>query len=61
MVLTDLDGIQFELDVKMLKEMHRLKKDMAECTEIRTIMNDYLLVKETPAEIWALIKKECMK
>lgn len=61
MVLTDLDGIRFELDVEMIREMHRLKARKAECTEVLTIMQDRLLVKETPAEIMALIRKEAIK
>lgn len=61
MRLTDIDGIVFELEVEMLESMHRLKRAQAECTEVITIMKDHLLVKETPAEIMALIRKECIK
>lgn len=58
MVLTDIDGIQFELDPEMIREMHRLKAKRAECTEITTFMQDRLLVRETPAQIMSLIREE---
>ena len=61
MVLTDIDGIQFELDPEMIREMHRLKAKRAECTEVLTIMEDRLLVKETPAQIMGKIIEEAAR
>lgn len=58
MILTDIDGIQFELDADMIKGLLSKRRAGMKCTEVSTIMNDSLLVKETPAEIIAKIREE---
>lgn len=58
MILTDIDGIQFELDADMIKGLLSKRRAGMRCTEVSTIMNDSLLVKETPAEIIAKIREE---
>ena len=58
MLLTDLDGIKFELEHIMITHLRTCKRIGGNCTEVRTRMNDYLLVKETPAEIMKMISKE---
>ena len=58
MTLTDIDGIKFELDANMINGLLSKHKSGMKCTEVSTIMKDSLLVKETPAEIIALIRKE---
>ena len=58
MILTDIDGIKFELDANMINGLQSKHKAGMRCTEVSTIMKDSLLVKETPAEIIALIRKE---
>lgn len=57
MILTDIDGIQFELDADMIKGLLSKRRAGMRCTEVSTIMNDSLLVKETPAEIIKRIKE----
>lgn len=57
MILTDIDGIQFELDADMIKGLLSKHRAGMRCTEVSTIMNDSLLVKETPAEIIKRIKE----
>jgi hypothetical protein len=58
MILTDIDGIKFELDANMVDGLLSKRKAGMRCTEVSTIMKDSLLVKESPAEIIALIRKE---
>lgn len=58
MILTDIDGIKFELDANMINGLLSKRKSGMICTQISTIMNDSLLVKETPAEIINMIRKE---
>lgn len=58
MILTDIDGIQFELDAAMVDGLLSKHRAGMRCTEVSTIMKDSLLVKESPAEIIALIRKE---
>lgn len=61
MILTDIDGIQFELDADMIKGLLSKRRAGMKCTEVSTIMNDSLLVKETPAEIIAKIREDKRK
>lgn len=58
MILTDIDGIKFELDANMINGLLSKHKAGMKCTEVSTIMKDSLLVKETPAEIIAKIREE---
>lgn len=58
MTLTDIDGVQFELDIAMIQEFHRVRRNNGKCTELITIMGDHLLVRESAAQIMALILKE---
>jgi hypothetical protein len=58
MILTDIDGIKFELDANMVDGLLSKRKAGMRCTEVSTIMKDSLLVKESPAEIIGLIRKE---
>ena len=58
MLLTDIDGIKFELDANMINGLQSKHKSGMKCTEVSTIMKDSLLVKETPAEIIAKIREE---
>lgn len=58
MILTDIDGIKFELDANMVDGLRSKHRAGMKCTQIDTIMNDSLLVKESPAEIIAKIRKE---
>ena len=57
MLLTNLDGVLFELDVAMIKEMH----DRRNYREIRTIMKDVLQVKETIPEIMDKVREDKRK
>ena len=63
MKLTDINsGIEFEFDIEAMYSMLRVKKTgYGECTEITTITQHRFYVKETPAEIMALCRKECIK
>ena len=63
MKLTDINsGIEFEFDIEAMYSMLRVKKTgYGECTEITTITQNRFYVKETPAEIMALSRKECIK
>ena len=58
MLLTDLDGIVFEIDYKMVKNLKTRKKSDGNFTEVETIMKDFLQVRESPAEIIAIIDRE---
>lgn len=58
MILTDIDGVQFELEAIMIEHLRTRKKSGGEFTEVKTSMNDYLLVRETPAEIIKRISEE---
>lgn len=58
MILTDIDGIQFELEPAMVKGLITRKKNGGNFTEVETFMCDYLLVRETPAQIMNMINKE---
>ena len=58
MLLTDIDGVVFELDYKMVKNLRTLKKSGGSFTEVETVMKDFLQVRETPAEIIAIIDRE---
>ena len=55
MILTDIDGVKFEIDPLMINGFISKRKDGMICTEVSTIMNDNLLVKETPAQIYNMI------
>ena len=55
MILTDIDGVKFEIDPLMINGFISKHKDGMICTEVSTIMNDNLLVKETPAQIYNMI------
>ena len=63
MKLTDINsGIEFEFDIEAMYSMLRVKKTgYGECTEVTTITQNRFYVKETPAEIMALSRKECIK
>ena len=63
MKLTDINsGIEIEFDIEAMYSMLRVKKTgYGECTEITTITQNRFYVKETPAEIMALSRKECIK
>ena len=63
MKLTDINsGIEFEFDIEAMYSMLRVKKTgYGECTEVTTITQHRFYVKETPAEIMALSRKECIK
>lgn len=63
MKLTDIDsGIEFEFNIDAMFSMFRVKKTgYGECTRITTITQHRFYVKETPAEIMALCRKECIK
>ena len=58
MLLTDLDGVVFEIDYKMVKNLKTRKKSDGNFTEVETIMKDFLQVRESPAEIIAIIDRE---
>ena len=53
MLLTDIDGVVFEIDYKMVKNLRTRKKSDGNFTEVETTMKDFLQVRETPAEIIA--------
>ena len=57
MILTDLDDIPFEIDAEMITEMH----DRKYFREVRTIMRDILMVKETIPEIMDQTREEKRK
>lgn len=57
MILTDLDDIPFEIDAEMITEMH----DRKYFREVRTIMRDILMVKETIPEIMEKTREEKRK
>ena len=57
MILTDLDGTQFELDVNMIAYMY----DRKNYREIRTRMKDVLQVRESIPEIMKRIMEEKTK
>lgn len=63
MKLTDINsGIEFDFDIDVMYSMLRVKKTgYGECTEVTTITQHRFYVKETPAEIMALCRKECIK
>ena len=63
MKLTDIEsGIDFEFNIDAMYSMLRVKKTgYGECTEITTITRQRFYVKQTPAEIMALVRKECIK
>jgi hypothetical protein len=58
LLLTDIDGVVFEMDYKMVKNLRTRKKIGGNFTEVETTMKDYLQVRETPAEIIAIIDRE---
>ena len=58
MLLTDIDGVVFEMDYKMVKNLKTRKKSDGNFTEVETTMKDFLQVRETPAEIIAIIDRE---
>ena len=58
MILTDIDGVKFEIDPLMINGFISKRKDGMICTEVSTIMHDTLLVREKPAEIYSMIVKE---
>ncbi|MBP5430800.1 hypothetical protein [Ruminococcus sp.] len=58
MLLTDIDGVVFEIDYKMVKNLRTRKKTDGNFTEVETVMKDYLQVLESPAEIIAIIDRE---
>lgn len=64
MRLTDIEsGVEFNFDIDDMYSMLRVKKTgYGECTEVRTKLTKLCFyVKETPAEIMALSRKECIK
>lgn len=63
MKLTDIEsGIDFEFNIDAMYSMLRVKKTgYGECTEITTITQQRFYVPQTPAEIMALARKECIK
>lgn len=58
MLLTDIDGIVFEIEAAMVEEMHSRQGKDGKFTDITTTNKDHLLVRETPAEVMRLILKE---
>ena len=58
MLLTDIDGVVFEMDYRMVKNLITRKKIGGNFTEVETTMKDFLQVRETPAEIIAIIDRE---
>jgi hypothetical protein len=58
LLLTDIDGVVFEMDYRMVKNLRTRKKIGGNFTEVETTMKDYLQVRETPAEIIAIIDRE---
>ena len=54
MILTNLDNETIAVEICMIKEFHR----RGSVTVLTTKMNDKILIKETPAEIMAIIDKE---
>jgi hypothetical protein len=58
MLLTDIDGVVFEMDYRMVKNLRTRKKIGGNFTEVETTMKDFLQVRETPAEIIAIIDRE---
>lgn len=54
MILTNIDNEPIEVQKCMIKEFHR----RGSMTVLTTKMNDKILIKETPAEIIAIIDKE---
>lgn len=63
MKLADIESnIEFNFDIDDMYSMLRVKKTgCGECTEITTITQQRFYVSQTPAEIMALARKECIK
>jgi hypothetical protein len=63
MKLTDIESnIEFSFDIDEMYAMLRVKKTgYGECTEITTITQQRFYVKQTPAEIMALCRKEAIR
>ena len=63
MKLTDIEsGIEFEFSIDAMYSMLRVKKTgYGECTEITTLTQHRFYVAETPAEVMALARGECIK
>ena len=63
MKLTDIESnIEFNFDIDDMYSMLRVKKTgYGECTEITTITQQRFYVSQTPAEIMAAARGECIK
>lgn len=63
MKLKDIEsGIEFTFDIDVMYSMLRVKKTgYGECTEVTTLTQQRFYVAETPAEIMAMARKECIK
>lgn len=63
MKLTDIEsGIEFTFNIDDMYSMLRVKRTgFGECTEVTTLTQHRFYVRETPAEIMALARKECIK
>jgi hypothetical protein len=64
MKLTDIEsGIEFTFNINEMRTMLRVKKTgYGECTEITTKLTQLrFYVKETPAEIMAMSRGECIQ
>ena len=63
MKLTDIEsGIEFTFDIEDMYSMLRVKRTgFGECTEVTTSTQQKFYVHETPAEIMAMARKECIK
>ncbi len=58
MLLTDIDGVVFEIEAAMVEAIHSRQGKDGKFTDVQTSSKDHLLVKETPAEVMRLIYKE---
>lgn len=62
MLLTDIEGIEFELDKELMRSMLLVKHTKyGACTEITTTLKQVFYVKETPAEIMSKIREEAIQ
>lgn len=58
MLLTDIDGVVFEIEAAMVEAIRSRQGKDGKFTDITTSNNDHLLVRETPAEVMRSIYKE---
>ena len=62
MKLTDIEGIEFELDKELMRSMLLVKHTKyGTCTEVTTTLKQVFYVRETPAEIMSKIREEAIQ